>query len=129
MPGVEGVLMAGTKGHSGGARPGSGRKRGSRNKHTLLAELLPRLEEAHQELLLYGLLRRIADDTLDDRYRDVLRIACLPFLHPRPRSDLTAKPAFMMSDEELKQTRAAEIEHEKQLRLGRGHLHLVKGPK
>ena len=111
----------------GGARVGGGRPKGSKNRCKTLAELLPRLEEADQELPLYGLLRRIGDETLDPKYRDMLRIACLPFLHPRPRSDMTAKPAFMMSDQELEQVRAAEIEHEKQLRKGRGHLHLI-GP-
>jgi hypothetical protein len=76
--------MPGTRGHSGGRRPGAGRPRGSKNKLPL-AELLPKLEAADEELPLYGLLRRIGDPNLDDRYRDMLRIACLPFLHPRPR--------------------------------------------
>jgi hypothetical protein len=112
----------------GGKRPGAGRPKGRRDKRTVLTELLPKLEEADQELPLYGLLRRIADPNLDDRYRDMLRIATLPFLHARLRSDMLVKPAYLMSDEELQQVRAAEVEHEKQLRKGRGHLHLVKGP-
>jgi hypothetical protein len=32
---------------------------------------------------LYGLLRRIRDESLDPKYRDFLRIAALPYLHPR----------------------------------------------
>jgi len=61
--------------------------------------------------------------------RDMLRIAVLPYLHPRAFSRLTAKPFFMMTDEELEETRRAELEHERQVSLGRGHLHLMKGPK
>jgi hypothetical protein len=38
---------------------------------------------------------------------------------------LTAKPAYLMSDEELKATRDAEIEHQRQLAKGRGHLRIV----
>jgi hypothetical protein len=41
---------------------------------------------------------------------------------------MLVKPAYLMSDEELQQVRAAEMEHEKQLRKGRGHLHLIKSP-
>jgi hypothetical protein len=49
----------------GGKRPGAGRPKGSRNKITLLKEeILPKLEAAAQELPLYGLLRRIADQSL-----------------------------------------------------------------
>ena len=103
----------------GGRRLGSGRPKGARNKRTVLGELLPRLS-------LYGLLRRIADpDLLDERYKDVLRIATLPYLHSRLVSGLTAKPAYLMSDEELKATRDAEIEHQRQLAKGRGHLRIV----
>jgi hypothetical protein len=92
-------------------------------------ELLPELEETDQQMPLYRLLARIADESEDIRYRDALSIACLPYLHSRLISNLTAKPAYLMSDEELEQTRAAVIEHQKQLRKGKGHLHLIKGPK
>ena len=77
---------------------------------------------------MYALLARTRDPSLDDRYKDALRIAILPVLHPWPRSDLTAKPCFLMSDEELRQARDAKIRHEKELRKGR-HLHLIKEPK
>jgi hypothetical protein len=77
-------------------------------------------------LPLYGLLRRITDPHLDDRYRDVLRIACLPFLHPRMRSDLTAKPFYLMSPEELEQVEQAQLEHEKQVARGRSHIRLLR---
>ena len=91
-----------------------------------LGELLPRLEATDQELPLYGLLRRIADpDLLDERYKDVLRIATLPYLHSRLVSGLTAKPAYLMSDEELQATREAELEHQRQLAMRRGHLQVV----
>src|SRR6266850_5061746 len=110
----------------GGRRLGSGRPKGARNKRTVLGELLPRLEATDQELPLYGLLRRIADpDLLDERYKDVLRIASLPYLHSRLVSGLTAKPAYLMSDEELQATREAELEHQRQLAMRRGHLQVV----
>jgi hypothetical protein len=111
----------------GGARPGAGRKPGSRNKRTVLAEVLPKHAEQDRELPLYRLLDRFADETEDIRYRDVLSIACLPYLHSRPVSNLTAKPPHLMSDEELKATSEAEIEHRRQLEKGRGHLRVVKG--
>jgi hypothetical protein len=115
-----------TKGFSnGGRRPGAGRKPGSKNRKTVLAELLPKLAAEDVELPLYRLLRRIRDPEIDERYRDVLAIATLPFLHPRMRSDMTAKPFFMMSLEEIDQVEKAELEHAKQVARGRGHLRLL----
>ena|SRR6516162_1995487 len=111
----------------GGPRPGSGRKPGSRNKKTVLAELLPKLAEPDHQLPLYRLLDRIADDSLDPKYRDVLSIACLPYLHAKMPGNLTAKPEFLMTDEELIEVRRAQEEHEKQVALGRGHLRMIKG--
>jgi hypothetical protein len=90
---------------------------------------LPKIADDNEELPLYVLLRRIRDESLDPKYRDMLRIAVLPYLHPRAFSRLTAKPFFMMTDEELEETRRAELEHERQVSLGRDHLHLIKGPK
>jgi hypothetical protein len=78
---------------------------------------------------VYALLERTRDPNLDDRYRDVLRIAILPFLYPRPRSDLTAKAPFQMSRQELDETLKAQLEHDQQIKKGHGHLHLVRGPK
>ena len=112
----------------GGKRRGSGRPPGSRNKRTVLAELLPRLAEPDRELPLYRLLGRIADESLDPRYRDVLSIACLPYLHSRLSPNLSAKPPYLMSDQELDETLKAQQEHERQVKKGRGHLHLIKGP-
>jgi hypothetical protein len=88
----EGLRMTKATGIGRGGRRAGGRPPGSKNKKTVLAELLPKLEAADQELPLYRLLRRIRDPEVDERYRDVLAIATLPFLHPRMRSDLTAKP-------------------------------------
>jgi len=42
---------------------------------------------------------------------------------------MTAKPSFMMTDEELKEVREAELEHEKQVAAGRDQIRLMKGPK
>jgi hypothetical protein len=115
-----------TKGFSnGGRRPGAGRPKGSRSKLTVLAEMLPKLAEEDVELPLYRLLRRIRDPEVDERYRDVLAIATLPFLHPKMRSDMTAKPFYLMSPEELDQVERAQLEHEKQVARGRGHLRLI----
>jgi|SRR6516162_1079569 hypothetical protein len=113
----------------GGKRPGAGRPPGAKNKRTVLAELLPKLTEPDRQLPLYRLLDRIADENLDPKYRDVLSIACLPYLHARVPATLTAKPPFLMTDEELQETRRAEVEHQRQVALGRGHLHLIPGPK
>jgi hypothetical protein len=115
-----------TKGFSnGGRRPGAGRKPGSKNRKTVLAEILPKLVAEDVELPLYRLLRRIRDPEVDERYRDVLAIATLPFLHPRMRSDMVAKPFFMMSPEEIDQVEAAQLEHEKQVARGRAHIRLI----
>jgi hypothetical protein len=40
-------------------------------------------------------------------------------------SDMTAKPFFLMSPEELDQVEAAELEHEKQVSRGRAHIRLI----
>jgi hypothetical protein len=110
-----------------GGRRAGGRPPGSKNKKTVLAELLPRLAADDQELPLYGLLRRIADpDLTDARYKDLLRIATLPYLHPRPRSDLTAKAPYQMTDAELHEVREAQLQHERQLARGQPPLRLIK---
>jgi hypothetical protein len=118
-----------TKGFTnGGRRQGAGRKPGSKNRKTVLADLLPKLAAEDTELPLYRLLRRIRDPEIDERYRDVLAIATLPFLHPRMRSDLTAKPFYLMSPEELDQVEQSELEHEKQVARDRAHIRpLPKG--
>ena len=81
-----------------------------------------------RQLPLYRLLDRIADESLDARYRDVLCVQVLPFLHSRLSPNLSAKPPFLMTDAELDETMKAQLEHEKQVSRGKGHLHLVKGP-
>jgi hypothetical protein len=118
----------------GGYRPGGGRPKGRKDSkprklRTILELVMPRLTGGEDELPLYALLRRTQDETLDAKYRDMLRIAVLPYLHPRAFSRLTAKPFYMMTDEEVAETRQAQLEHEKQVARGHGHLHLVKGPK
>ena len=65
-----------------------------------LAGYLPSVPDAEKgefELPLHGLLRRIASDDpdIEEKYRDFLRIAVLPYLHPRASSKLVAKPYFM----------------------------------
>ena len=113
----------------GGYRLGAGRPKGRKDsgprKNTVRAELLPRLAEADRQLPLYRLLDRIADESLDPKYRDVLSIACLPYLHPRMPSVLVVKPPHLMTDEELEATRRAEVEYQHQISLGRGHPHMV----
>jgi hypothetical protein len=113
----------------GGKRRGAGRPPGAKNKRTLLLEILPRLAEPDRQLPLYRLLNRIADESLDPRYRDVLSIACLPYLHARLSPNLTAKAPYLMTDAELDETQKAQEAHEREVRKGRGHLHLVAGPK
>jgi hypothetical protein len=110
----------------GGARRGAGRPKGSKNKRVVLAEALPKLAEADQQLPLYRLLDRIADEQPDPKYRDLLCISVLPFLHPKPRSDLTAKAPHQMTTEELYAVRQAEEEHQRQLLRGKPALKLIK---
>jgi hypothetical protein len=115
----------------GGRRLGAGRKPGKAAKHrmTMLMEVLPKLAEPDRQLPLYRLLDRIADESLDPKYRDVLAIACLPYLHARMPATLIVKPEYLMTDEELVEVRRAQEEHERQVALGRGQVHLVKEPK
>jgi len=63
---------------------------------------------------------RIRHKSLDPKYRGLLRIAVLPYLHPRAFSRMTAKPSIMMTDQELQDARQAELEHERQVAAGRG---------
>lgn len=113
----------------GGFRPGAGRRKSSKDsgprKGTVRAELLPKLAAADQQLPLYRLLGRIADPSLDAKYRDSLCVATLPYLHSRMPSVLIVKPPHLMTDEELEATRRAELEHLRQVELGRNHLHVV----
>jgi hypothetical protein len=113
----------------GGKRVGAGRPKGARNRKTTLKLVLPRLEAADVASPLYELLARISDPALDDRYRDMLRIAVMPFVHPRPRADMPIKPLHMCTDEELTQLRDAETTHRRQIELAKAgrHLRLVKG--
>ena len=105
----------------GGYRPGAGRPKGSKDraprKVTVRAEVLPKLAAADRQLPLYRLLDRIADPTLDEKYRDTLCIAVLPYLHARMPTTMVVKPLHLMTDEELEATRRAEIEHLRQVEL------------
>jgi hypothetical protein len=83
---------------------------------------------ADEQLPLYRLLDRIADEGLDPRYRDVLSIAVLPYLHARLPATLTAKPPYLMTDDELRETLAAQERHEQEVAKGRCHLHVIKRP-
>ena len=89
------------------------------------AEVLPKLTADDRQLPLYLLLDRIADESLDPKYRDALSIACLPYLHSRMPSVLVVKPPHLMTDEELEATRRAELEHHRQAALGRSNMHMV----
>jgi hypothetical protein len=113
----------------GGRTPGAGRKRGVKvgpYKKTRLLELLPKLTQPDWQLPLYRLLDRMADESLDPKYRDVLAIACLPFLHPRMPTTLAVKPAYLMTDQELAEVARAQDEHERNVVAGRAQLRLLK---
>jgi hypothetical protein len=92
-------------------------------KHTVVGEVLPKLRA--EELPLYRLLDRIADPTLDERYRDTLCVAILPYMHSRMPTTMIVKPLHLMSDAELQQMREAELEHRRQVALGRGRLRVA----
>jgi hypothetical protein len=111
----------------GGKRPGAGRPKGSRNRRVLMrTDVLPRLDPATFRLPLYELMERIADDTLDMRYRDMLRLAVLPYFHARLPPTMAANPPYLMTDAELADVQRAQREHERQIALGRGQVRLVK---
>ena len=101
----------------GGRRPGAGRPKGSKSRRRPLAEILPKLEEKDRQLPLYRLLDRIADDSEDIRYRDMLTIAALPYMHGRMTTRPIAKAPF-----ELDETMARQQEHERELARGRGSI-------
>lgn len=63
-----------------------------------------------RQLPLYRVLDRIADPALDEKYRDTLCVAVLPYLHSRMPATMVIKPLRLMSDEELEQMRQAELE-------------------
>jgi hypothetical protein len=69
------------------------------------------------------------DESLDAKYRDVLSIVCVAYVHARTPVKLTAKPAFLMTDKEIHETPRAESEHTREVALCRDHIHLVKGRK
>jgi hypothetical protein len=60
--------------------PGSGRKKGSRNKRTLALEAEI---AASGEIPLDYMLRIMRDPNADDRRRDEMAIAAAPYVHPR----------------------------------------------
>lgn len=108
-------------------RPGSGRPKGIHTPHRIrrgtrlpATEIVPKLTAADRQLPLYRLLDRIGDPTLDEKYRDTLCVAVLPYLHSRMPATMVIKPLHLMSDEELQQMRQAELEHLRQVELGRG---------
>jgi hypothetical protein len=81
-------------------------RRGSR---LLAAQVLPKLSAEGRQLPLYRLLDRIADPTLDEKYRDTLCVAILPYMHSRTPTTMIVKPPHLMSDAELQQMREAEL--------------------
>jgi hypothetical protein len=83
----------------GGARPGAGRPKGRLSRRRIRPEELRLVRISPLERLL----ERIADEALDAKYRDMLCIAVLPFVHARPVATLTAKCSFEMTDAELDQ--------------------------
>jgi hypothetical protein len=71
------------------------------------------------KLPLYRLLDRIADPTLDERYRDTLCVAILPYMHCRMPTAMIVKPVHLMSDTELQQMHEAELERCRQVAWSR----------
>jgi hypothetical protein len=111
-----------------GAKDGYARRRRTKHEIEMIELFPPELVKADLELPLYGLLRRIAsaDTDIDERYRDFLRVAVLPYLHARATSKLLAKPYFMMTDAELIEVRRQELEHERQIEISRKHMRAIK---
>ena len=78
-----------------------------------------------RQLPLYRLLDRIADPTLDEKYCDTLCVAILPQMHSRMPATMILKPLHLMSDAELQKLREVELEHRRQVALGRDHLRVA----
>jgi hypothetical protein len=108
------------KGGHGGKRAGSGRPKGSISKRR--PETVERLKAAGQELPLDRLLRRMADETESERYRDSLAIATAPFLHLRLSAVSAPRATFEMSSEELEALLYRELEYARR----QGDLKLVR---
>jgi hypothetical protein len=99
------------KGGHGGPRPNSGRPKGARDKvkrRTVTRDQIERLQAEGRELPLARLLRRMADESEPQRYRDSLAIAAAPYVHARLSSIATAKTAYEMSSDELVATIARQ---------------------
>jgi hypothetical protein len=47
------------------------------------------------------------------------------YLHSRMPTTMIVKPPHLMNDAELQQMREAELEHRRQVALGRGHLRVA----
>jgi hypothetical protein len=92
----------------GGARRGAGRPKGRKDseprRNSALVTALPVMAERDQKLPLYRLLERIADPTRNERYKDTLCVALLPYMHSRMPSVMLVKPPHLMSDQELAET-------------------------
>jgi hypothetical protein len=98
------------KGGHGGKRPGAGRPPGAPNKIKRKSEILQRLKAKGRELPLDRLLRRMADKTETERYRDSLALAAAPFVHPRLNSLPTPMATFEMTDHQLEDVLRREAE-------------------
>jgi hypothetical protein len=102
------------KGGHGGQRPGAGRPPGARNKIRRKPAILQRLKAKGRELPLDRLLRRMADKSESERYRDSLAIAAAPFVHPRLSSLTSPMATYEMSTEQLRGVLQREAEHARQ---------------
>src|SRR6516165_5456930 len=92
----------------GGARRGSGRPPGSKDRRRRAAQVAA----AGQKLPLDIMLSIINDPSVSEARRDKFIIAAAPYLHPRLTSIATAKAPFEMTDVEIEQTLRRQQESE-----------------
>jgi len=119
------AMGLGTGNGWGGARPGAGRRKGTKDKRPRKsASALARISAAGRELPLDRLMRRMNDETEPERYRDSLAMAAAPYLHPRLSVVGQAKTPFEMTSEELDAT-IARFEMQLRERDGQARLTLA----
>ena len=107
-----------------GREPDAQRVEGE-HKLDVLAELLPKLAEPDRQIAALPIAR--PDRRHEPRPEIPRRVVdCLLALSSLADAVvLVVKPPHLMTDEELEATRRAEVEYQRQITLGSGHLHLV----
>jgi hypothetical protein len=121
------VMGIGRGNGPGGARPGAGRPRGSKNKRRPAQQ---QAAASGQQLPLEYMLQIMNDRRQPSARRDKMAIACAPYLHARLIANGVAKCSFEMTAAELeavlKREEAYQREQDELARLRRlAELHVA----